>query len=173
MRRIFRSRRDLAGLRLFLVARAGARVSPVLPSGRQPVFCALGNQPTLELHNGSKDMEHQLACGGGCIDPLLQADQIDFPAFEVLDGFQQFLERSSRSIKLNGQGCHPSREDKRNVRSDSLAVQVTAWVGSHHPVRGFRLAFWCRRAQNCMTSAHEVHQRVRNMSKFSKCSLLE
>ena len=56
----------------------------------------------LELHNGSKDMEQQLACGGGCIDPLLQADQIDLSAFEVLDGFQQFLERSSKSIKLNG-----------------------------------------------------------------------
>ena len=40
-------------------------------------------------------MEHQLARSGGCIDPRLQADQIALSAFEVLDGFQQFLERSS------------------------------------------------------------------------------
>ena len=33
----------------------------------QPVFCALRNQPTFELRNGSKDMEHQLARGGGSI----------------------------------------------------------------------------------------------------------
>ena len=64
----------------------------MLSSGRQPAFCALGNQPTLELRNGSKDMEHQPARSGGCIDSLFQVDQIDLSAFEVLDGFQQFLE---------------------------------------------------------------------------------
>ena len=72
-----------------------------------------------ELRNGSKDMEHQLVRSGDCIDALLQTDQVDLSAIEVLAGFQQFLERSSKSIKLNGQGCHPSREDKRNVRSNS------------------------------------------------------
>ena len=73
----------------------------MLPSGRYPVFCALRDQPTFELRNGSKDMEHQLACGRGSVDPLLKADQIDLLAFEVLDGFQQFPERSSKSIKSN------------------------------------------------------------------------
>ena len=56
---------------------------------------------------------------------------------------------------------------------DPLAVHVTAQMGSHHPVRGFRLAFWCRKAQNCTTSAHQVHQRVGKMSKVAKCSTLE
>ena len=69
-------------LRLFCVEFA------VLSSGCQPVFCALGNQSTLELRNGSIDMEHQLDRSGGRIDPLLQADQIDLSGFEVLDGFQ-------------------------------------------------------------------------------------
>ena len=77
----------------------------MLSSCRQLVFCALRDQPTFELRNGSKDMEHQFACGGGCIEPLLQADQIDLPDFEVLDGFQQFLERSSKSIKSNDSKC--------------------------------------------------------------------
>ena len=77
-------------------------------------------------------MEHQLASSGGSIDPFLQADQIDLSAFELIDGFQQFLERSSK-------GRQPSREDKRNLRSDPLAVHVTARVGLHHPVRGLRL----------------------------------
>ena len=89
-------------------------------------------------------MEHQLTCSRGSIDPFLWADQIDLPAFELIDGFQQFLERSSK-------GRQPSREDKRNLQFDPLAVHVTARVGLHHPVRGFRLAFWCRRAPNCTT----------------------
>ena len=111
-------------------------------------------------------MEHQLTCSRGSIDPFLWADQIDLPAFEFIDGFQQFLERSSK-------GRQPSREDKRNLQSDPLAVHVTARVGLHHPVRGFRLAFWCRRAPNCTTTARQVRQRVRKMSKFAKCSPLE
>ena len=73
---------------------------------------------------------------------------------------------------LPGQGCQPSCEDKRNVRSDPLAVYVTARVGTHHPVRGFRLAFWCRRAPNCTIIEHQVRQRVGKMSKFAKCSSL-
>ena len=77
----------------------------MLSSGRQRVFCALRQQPTLELRNGSEDMEHQLARSGGCIDPLLQADQIDLSAFAVLDGVQQFRERSSKSIKSNDSEC--------------------------------------------------------------------
>ena len=124
----------------------------------------------LELRNGSKDMDHQLARGGDYIDALLQTD---LSAIEVLADFQQFLERSSKSIKLNGQGCQPSREDKRNVRSHSLAAYVTARVGSRHLVREFRLAFWCRRTQNCTTSAHQVHQRAGSMSRFARCSSLE
>ena len=79
------------------------------------LLCA-PNQPTFELRNGSKDMEHQLARSGGSIDPLIQAD---------------------------------------------------------HPVCGFRLTFWCRRAPNCPAAAHQVRQRVGKISKFAKCSTLE
>ena len=61
-------------------------VPPVLPIGRQPVCCTLGNQSTLEMRNGREVMEHQLARSGGCINPLLQADQIEFSGLEVLDG---------------------------------------------------------------------------------------
>ena len=61
---------------------------------------------TLKLRNGSKDMEHQLARSGGCIGPLLQADQIDLSAFEVLDGFRQILERPTKSIKSNVRWDH-------------------------------------------------------------------
>ena len=73
----------------------------MLPSGRQPADCVLRDQPTLKFHNGSEGMEHQFARSGGRIDSLIQADQIDLPAYEVVDGFQQFLERSSKSIKSN------------------------------------------------------------------------
>ena len=69
----------------------------MLSSVRQHVFSALRDQTALKMRNGAEDVEHQLACSGGGINPLIQADQIDLPAFEVVDGFQQFLERSSMS----------------------------------------------------------------------------
>ena len=87
----------------------------MLPSGDRPIFCALRDQPTFELRKGSRDMEHQLVCRGGSIDPLIQAD---------------------------------------------------------HPVCGFRLTFWCRRAPNCTTSKYQVRQGVGKMSKFANCSSL-
>ena len=46
-------------------------------------------------------------------------------------------------------------------------------IQADHPVRGFRLPFWCRRAQNFTSAAHQVRQRVRKVSKFAKCSTLE
>ena len=46
----------------------------MLPSEDRPVSCALRDQPTFELRNGSKDMEHQLVCRRDSIDPLIQAD---------------------------------------------------------------------------------------------------
>ena len=68
----------------------------MLSSGRRPVFCALEDQPTLELRNGPEDMEQQLACGGGCINPLLQADQIDLSGFDVRDRTIRLSCRSRR-----------------------------------------------------------------------------
>ena len=77
----------------------------MLSGGCQPVFCVLRDQPTFELRNGSKDMEHQLACSKGSIVPFLRADQIELSAFKLIDGFQPFLERSFK-------GRQSSREDK-------------------------------------------------------------
>ena len=73
----------------------------MLSSRGQPVSCAKGNQPTLELRNGFKEMEHQLARSVGSIDPLLQADQIDISGFEVSDR----TIRSSLYTSLTGLDC--------------------------------------------------------------------
>ncbi len=42
----------------------------------------------------SKDMEHQFAAGRSRIDAFLEADQVDVACLEVLDSFEQFLERT-------------------------------------------------------------------------------
>lgn len=65
----------------------------------QSVFGALRDQAALEMRNGAEDMEHQFTCGGRCVDPLLQADQIDFSGLEVIDRFEQFLERPTQTIE--------------------------------------------------------------------------
>ena len=45
--------------------------------------------------------------------------------------------------ELHGHSRQPPREDKSIVRPRPLAVHVAVRVGSHHPVRGFRLTFCC------------------------------
>ncbi len=62
------------------------------------------------MRNGPEDMEDQLARSGCRVDPLLEADQIDFFSFEVVDGFQEFLERAPQSIEADdGEGIVGSR----------------------------------------------------------------
>ena len=75
--------------------------------------------------------------------------------------------RSSRLIKLISLALMSA-----TVRSGPLAVHVAARVRPHHPIYGFRLAFWCRRARKCTTFVHQDRQRVENCSKFTKCSSL-
>ena len=51
----------------------------------------LGDKPTLEVSDRSKDMENQFAGGRGRVDALLEADEVDVVRLEVLDRFEQFL----------------------------------------------------------------------------------
>ena len=57
------------------------------------------------MRNGPEHMEHELS-GCGCrVDPLLEADEVDLSGFEVVDGFQKFLERAPQSIEADdGEG---------------------------------------------------------------------
>ena len=47
----------------------------------------------------SKDMEHQFAGGRGRIDAFLEADEVDVVRLEVLDRFEQFLERTPEAVE--------------------------------------------------------------------------
>ena len=47
----------------------------------------------------SKDMEHQFAGGRGRIDAFLEADEVDVACLEVLDRFEQFLERTPEAVE--------------------------------------------------------------------------
>ena len=66
---------------------------------RNTVARALGDQPTLEVGDCSKDMEHQLASGRGRVDAFLEADQVDVVRLEVLDRFEQFLEGTPEAVE--------------------------------------------------------------------------
>ena len=57
------------------------------------------------MRNGAEDMEHQLPCRRGRINAFLQADQIDFPCLEGINGFQQFFERPSQAIEPDDREC--------------------------------------------------------------------
>ena len=47
----------------------------------------------------SKDMEHQFAGDRSRIDAFLEADQVDVACLEVLDRFEQFLERTPEAVE--------------------------------------------------------------------------
>ena len=62
--------------------------------GRNTVAGALGDELTLEVGDRAKDMEHQFTGGRGRVDAFLEADEVDVVRLEVLDRFEQFLERT-------------------------------------------------------------------------------
>ena len=69
------------------------------PSSLQPRPCSLSDQSTLELGQGSKDMEDQLAAAGGRVDTLSQALEPRALCFQGLDGLDQMLERPPQPIQ--------------------------------------------------------------------------
>lgn len=73
----------------------------MLSSVDQAIFGALRDQAALEMRNGSEDVEYEFASGGCGVDPLLKADQIDLSGFEVIDGFQKFLERAPQAVETD------------------------------------------------------------------------
>ena len=67
----------------------------------------------------SKDMEHQFAGDRGRIDAFIEADEVDVVRLEVLDRFEQFLERATEAddddaskadgeARIGGRGRCPS-----------------------------------------------------------------
>ena len=66
---------------------------------RNSVPRALGDQPPLEVGNRPEDMKHQLAGGRSRIDAFLEADQVDAVRLEVLNRFEQFLERAPEAVE--------------------------------------------------------------------------
>jgi len=57
------------------------------------------------MRNGPEDMKYELPGGRGCVNPFLEADQIDLSSLEAVDGFQKFLERAPQAIESDdGEG---------------------------------------------------------------------
>ena len=57
------------------------------------------------MRDSAEDLEHQLSCGGRCVDLLLKADQVDLSGFEVIDCFQQLLERPAQAVESDDSQC--------------------------------------------------------------------
>ena len=76
------------------VSRSSGGRPAAFSGGCNTVTRALGDKPTLEVGDRSKDLEHQFAGGRGRVDAFFEADQVDVVRLEVLDRFEQFLERA-------------------------------------------------------------------------------
>ena len=63
------------GAQLFLIERGTARFAALGSGSVHTVASAFGDEPALELCDGPKDVEHQLAGGRRCVDFLLGSSQ--------------------------------------------------------------------------------------------------
>ena len=89
----------------FGLERRPSWLSAPCSGGLDAVFGALRDEASLEVRDGPEHMEYEFASGGGCVNPLLKADQVDLSGFEVVDGFEQFLEGAPQTIEPNnGEG---------------------------------------------------------------------
>ena len=59
----------------------------------------LGDEPCLEVRDGTEDVEHELAGGRGGIEMLLEADQVDAASLEAVDGLEQLAQRASQTVE--------------------------------------------------------------------------
>ena len=60
---------------------------------------ALGDEPSLEVRDGTEDVEHELAGGRGGIEMLLEADQVDAASLQAVDGLEQLAQRASQTVE--------------------------------------------------------------------------
>ena len=60
---------------------------------------ALGDEPALKVGNHSKDVEHQFVSCRCRVNAFFEAGQVNITAFEVLDGFEQFLEGVPEAVE--------------------------------------------------------------------------
>ena len=57
------------------------------------------------MRDGPEHVEYEFASGRCRVDPLLKADQVDLSGLEIIDGFQQLLERAPQTIKADNGEC--------------------------------------------------------------------
>ena len=81
------------------VERRATRLSAALSRRGDAIAGALGDQPPLEVRDGTEDVEHEFAGGRGGVEALLQADQVDAAGLEPVDGFEQLSERASQTVE--------------------------------------------------------------------------
>ena len=80
----------------------------------------------------SKDMEHQFAGGRGRIDAFLEADEVDVVCLEVLDRFEQFLERTPEAVEAGDTEAVAGAGMVGSARSaGALGDEPALKVGNH------------------------------------------
>jgi hypothetical protein len=70
------------------------------PGGGQPRAGAFADQVAFELGQGGKDVEHELAAGGGGIDRLLETAEPDPTLGELGDGVDQVAQGAAEPVEL-------------------------------------------------------------------------
>jgi len=84
------------------------------------------------MRNGAKYMEHEFPGGGCCVDPFFEADEIDLFGLEVVDGFQEFLERASQAIEVDdGEGIVGPGLIKQRRQTGSIECLAGDHVREH------------------------------------------
>jgi hypothetical protein len=75
-------------------------VAPAGSGGGQPGGGAFADEVAFELGQGGKDVEDELATGGGGVDRLLQTPEPDPPVGQPGDGVDQVPEGAAEPVQL-------------------------------------------------------------------------
>jgi hypothetical protein len=127
--------------------RSAATATPG-PGGRQPGGGAFADEVAFELGQGAKDVEDELAAGGGGVDRLLQTAEPDATVGESGDGVDQMPEGAAEAVEFpDDQGIAGAQLVQKLLQTGSVAAGAAGGLGED-PVaagalRGVHLGLGC------------------------------
>jgi hypothetical protein len=109
-----------------------AAVAAPGPGRSQPGASALADQVAFELGQGGKDVEDELAAGGGGVDRLLQTVKPDSPLRQAGDGVDQVTQGAAEAVELpDDQGVARAELVQDPLEDGAVGAGAAGSLGEH------------------------------------------
>ena len=107
------------------------------PGSSQPGGGAFADEVAFELGQGGKDMEDELAAGGGGVDRLLQAAESDAAVGQAGDGVDQVAEGAAEAVQFpDDQGVAGPQLVQELLEGGSVGAGAAGGLGEHPVAAG-------------------------------------